>query len=91
MDKDSIVNYYEKLVFECIQKTLVETGMVDTTDAILDIACLALNRLPARYIRHQVDAVFYMTDSEMQGMLDNVDASVRKGYEIVLSNPRRDS
>jgi hypothetical protein len=91
VDKDSIVNYHEKLVFECIQRTLVETGMIDTMDAILDIACLALNRLPARYIRHQVDAVFYMTDSEMQKMLTDVDASVQKGYEIVLSNPRRSS
>jgi hypothetical protein len=38
-----------------------------------------------------VDAVFYMTDSEMQKMLTDVDVSVQKGYEIVLSNPRRSS
>lgn len=88
MEKDSIVNYYEKLVFDCIQKTLVDTGRVHTTDAILDIACLALNRLPARYVRHQVDAAFYMSDADLQKMLANVDAAVHIGHGIVQANPR---
>ena len=88
MDNSSIVNYYEKLVFDHIQRTLVDTRRIDTIDAVLDIACLSLNRLPARYIRHQIDAAFYMTDQERQKMLADVEAAVQQAYEVVLANPR---
>jgi hypothetical protein len=29
-----------------------------------DVACVALNRLPTRYIRHEVDFVFYLSERE---------------------------
>ena len=29
-----------------------------------DVACVALNRLPPRYIRHDVDFSFYLTERE---------------------------
>ncbi len=35
-----------------------------TTDMLADVACVALNRLPARYVRHDVDFMFYLTESE---------------------------
>ncbi len=88
MDNSSIINYYERLVFDHIQRTLVDTRKIGSMDAVLDIACLSLNRLPARYIRHQVDATFYMTDQEQQKMLADVDAAVQQAYEIALANPR---
>ena len=31
---------------------------------LADVACVALNRLPARYVRHDVDMVFYLTEQE---------------------------
>ncbi len=88
VNDSSIVNYYEKLVFDHIQATLVDTRKIGTLDAILDIACLALNRLPSRYIRHRIDAAFYMTDHERQKMQGDVDVAVRQAYEFVLANPR---
>lgn len=88
MNDSSIVNYYEKLVFDHIQATLVDTRKIGTLDAILDIACLALNRLPSRYIRHRIDAAFYMTDHERQKMQGDVDVATRQAYEFVLANPR---
>ncbi len=33
-------------------------------DALCDVACVALNRLPPRYIRHEVDFSFYLTERE---------------------------
>jgi hypothetical protein len=33
-------------------------------DLLADVACVALNRLPPRYIRHEVDFAFYLTDKE---------------------------
>ena len=35
-----------------------------TTDMLADVACVALNRLPARYVRHDVDLMFYLTEQE---------------------------
>lgn len=89
MQSESIVNFYEQLVFDNIERTLVNTGKVAAQDMVYDIACLALNRLPARYIRYHVDAVFYISDEEMEKMLVDVDAAVQNGHEIVLTNPRR--
>lgn len=90
MEDDPIQNYYEELVFDEIQKTLVDTGKVQTEDAIKDIACLALNRLPPRYIRHRVDVIFYMQDNEKNKILSDVADAVHKGYEIVSSNRSRE-
>lgn len=33
-------------------------------DLLVDVACVALNRLPPRYIRHEVDFAFYLTEAE---------------------------
>lgn len=35
-----------------------------TDDMLADVACVALNRLPARYVRHDVDMMFYLTEHE---------------------------
>ena len=90
MDNDSIRNFYEELVFENIQKTLIDTGKIQTMDTVQDIACLALNSLPARYIRYRVDTIFYMPDSEKKKMLDDVAAAVQESYKTVSSKPTRE-
>jgi hypothetical protein len=50
---------------------------------------LALNRLPARYVRHHIDALFYLSDKEREKMYADVDAAVQMGFEVVTSNPRK--
>jgi hypothetical protein len=50
---------------------------------LADVACVALNRLPPRYIRHIVDLSFYLTDRER---LDNeraVDEAVHQAFQFV--------
>ncbi len=61
---DNINNYFEKLVFDFIQTKLNEID--NDEDFLGDIACVALNQLPARYVRHNVDMVFYMTGEERE-------------------------
>ncbi len=61
---DNINNYFEKLVFDVIQSKLNEID--NDEDFLGDIACVALNQLPARYVRHNVDMVFYMTGEERE-------------------------
>jgi competence protein ComFB len=62
----SINNYFEKLVFDVIQEKLYETELDNNEDFLADIACVALNQLPSRYVRHNVDMVFYMTAKERE-------------------------
>ena len=63
---DNIHNYFEKLVFEIIQAKLSNNELEDDEDFLGDIACVALNQLPSRYVRHNVDMVFYMTSEERE-------------------------
>lgn len=63
---NSINNYFEKLVFDVLQEKLYETELDSEDDFLADIACVALNQLPSRYVRHNVDMIFYMTTEERE-------------------------
>lgn len=78
-DFDSIHNYYEHLVFEkLIQK--MNLGVLEE-EFITDIACVALNHLPPRYIRHDVDMAFYLSPNEYE----EIDQKVANAIEYAIS------
>ncbi len=60
---EQVHNYYERLVFEAVAQR-AEAYADFTADMLADVACVALNRLPARYVRHDVDMMFYLTEPE---------------------------
>jgi hypothetical protein len=60
---DQVHNYFERLVFEDVARKASEYPDF-TMDMLGDVACVALNRLPARYVRHDVDMMFYLTEQE---------------------------
>ena len=60
---EQVHNYYERLVFEDVAR-MSQAHPDFTSDMLGDVACVALNRLPARYVRHDVDMMFYLTESE---------------------------
>jgi hypothetical protein len=60
---EQVHNYYERLVFEEVAKRAVNYAEF-TSDMLGDVACVSLNRLPARYVRHDVDLMFYLTEQE---------------------------
>jgi hypothetical protein len=65
MDIASIHNNHEKAVFAAVHEMADHFPHVrDNADMLADIACVALNRLPPRYIRHDVDFAFFQTDRE---------------------------
>lgn len=66
MTFDTINNYFEKLVFDVIKEKLQSNELEQDDDLLADIACVALNQLPARYVRHNVDMIFYMTLEEKE-------------------------
>ena len=83
---DSIHNYYEMLVIENLKEKLPD--QFNNTDYIADIACVTLNHLPPRYIRHDVDMAFYLSPDERQEMLDKVSSAVETAIKIVDSSNR---
>lgn len=60
---EQVHNYFERLVFEEVARRS-ESHPEFTADMLGDVACVALNRLPARYVRHDVDMMFYLTEHE---------------------------
>ncbi|MFV2060205.1 MAG: late competence development ComFB family protein [Gammaproteobacteria bacterium] len=86
MPFDSISNYYEQLVIDSITKNVVVPSDVEHDDFLQDIACVALNKLPARYIRHNVDMIFYTKSDERDEMLKLVDKTVKEAFNYVLKH-----
>lgn len=65
MDTGSIHNTHEKAVYAAVRDMAQHFPHLEGNgDVLADIACVALNRLPPRYIRHDVDFAFFQTDRE---------------------------
>ncbi len=80
---DSIHNYYEHLVLEKIAE--VSERASQDMDYLADIACVALNRLPPRYIRHDVDMTFFMSPIELEEVQHKVSSAVDDAIAYVAS------
>lgn len=78
---DDIHNYYEKLVVQHFANLKLEETY--DTDFIADLICVVLNQLPTRYIRHEVDMVFYLPASERFEMESKVKVAVSKALEFM--------
>lgn len=81
-----ITNYYEKLVVDDL-KTREEAKGKDENE-LADIACVALNRLPARYYRFSVDMAFYLSVQEHQQMEAAVKDAVTHALVFVKEHGR---
>ena len=81
-ETDFIHNYYERLVLEEIASTSERVTSGDK-EFLADVACVALNRLPPRYIRHDVDMTFFMSPQELQEMSQKVADAVRSAIAYV--------
>ncbi len=84
---DSIQNYCELLVYEQIRRNLAEGSLANNPKLLEDIACIALNRLPPRYVREAVDTSFYMTSAEREQLDIGVYNAVNAAVEIVRERP----
>lgn len=88
-DMDFIHNYYERLVVQEIRRT--DERALEDREFLADVACVALNRLPPRYIRHDVDMTFFMSPQEMQEIEDKVTNAVAAALAYVGSRERNDN
>jgi len=79
---EQIHNYYERLVLDEVVRRARDIPGV-TADMVADMACVALNKLPARYVRHDVDLVFYLTESERHQSEAAMDAAITEAMALV--------
>jgi glutathione S-transferase len=64
-DFSSIHNRREREVCdEVLSLAVQQPWLAGNRDLLADIACVALNRLPPHYIRHDVDFSFHQGDQE---------------------------
>jgi len=79
---EQVHNYYERLVFEEVARR--SQAFTDfTSDMLADVACVALNRLPARYVRHDVDMMFYLTEHERHAIELSLEDSLQFAFRFV--------
>ena len=81
-DFEQIHNFYERLVFEEVSHRS-EKYPDFTHDMLADVACVALNRLPPRYIRHAVDYSFYLTEQERLDVNAAIKEAVSYAFNFV--------
>lgn len=79
---EQVHNYYERLVFEEVVRRSAGFPAF-TSDMLADVACVALNRLPARYVRHDVDLMFYLTEQERQAIELSMEEALQYAFRLV--------
>ena len=65
IDFSSVRNANERAVCDAVLASAERyPGLSHDTELLADVACVALNRLQPRYIRHEVDFAFYLSEKE---------------------------
>jgi Late competence development protein ComFB len=82
-DFDSIHNHHEHLVFDAVRALAPRFAHLQDPQLLADVACVALNRVPPRYIRHDVDLAFYLTAKEQAAAALVIDEAVQSAFEFV--------
>lgn len=82
MELDSIHNYFERLVFNEIKENYI--GKELSEEQLTDMACLALNQIPPRYIRYDIDMSFFMTPQQHHEVEQKVALAVETAYHKML-------
>lgn len=81
---ESIHNYYESLVLEEIYNRCYDLDV--DSDQLADIACIALNLIPPKYIRHNIDMSFHMTDEDYLKYKKTVENAVETAFNKILDS-----
>jgi hypothetical protein len=83
-------NYYEQVVSDEIRRQLAVRVNEPEMDFMADVACVALNRLPPKYYRYEVDMAFYMSPNELYEVKERVTKVVGEAIAFVENHSRPD-
>ena len=83
-DFASVRNHNERAVYEAVAAHAERfPGLADKPELLADVACVALNRLTPRYIRHAVDFAFYLSERERRESEQQVLDAVEHAFGFV--------
>jgi hypothetical protein len=83
-DFSTLHNHHEGGVFAAIQEIAPRyPALQHQSDMWVDVACVALNRLPPRYIRHAVDFAFFQSEADRERDLQAVRGAVEFAFGFV--------
>ena len=85
MSFETIRNYYEQMVIKQIQQRFRKEK---NQEYLADVACVALNHLPPRYYRHEVDMLFYMSPVERTEMEDKIETAIDNAVKFIEQRRR---
>jgi len=84
VDFTSITNFQERAVEAAVGGAAARfPGVAGSPELLADVACVALNRLPPRYIRHAADFAFYLSDRDRADAQRQVDEAVEFAFGFV--------
>ncbi len=87
MDFDHFHNFYERLVLDEIVR--LDTEFTTDNNFRADVACVALNHLPPRYVRYDVDMSFFLSPQEYAEIEKKINEAVTKALMHVRNNHNR--
>ena len=83
-DFSSLYNHHERDVIAVVVAAAEDhPDIAGDNDLLCDVCCVALNRLPPRYIRHEVDFSFYLTEHERQEIEQAIAEAVDYAFGFV--------
>jgi hypothetical protein len=91
-DFDAVHNYNERLIFELISDSADRFPTLSDPELLADVACVALNRMPPRYVCHDVDMSSYMSSDDRAKSEAAVKAAVEFAFSFVqarVASPSR--
>ena len=89
IDFSDLHNYYQPLVYQYLLETVAVKEKIEDEELLKDIACLALNLLPARYVRHDVDMAFFLTTQERLTIQNSVIVAVDEALKRISQRERK--
>lgn len=89
---ESARNHLETLVFARVAQLAPQYSHVARSeDHLVDAACLALNMLKPRYIRHSIDMMFHISNADRAKEAAAVDSAVAEAFKILEAGRRKEA
>lgn len=85
-----IKNYMEEVVFNQMKEILTEINVCTCEKCLLDIAAIALNILPPKYVVTEKGMLYSKVDSLGQQFEVDVIAAITRAAVIVKRSPRHE-
>lgn len=85
-----IKNYMEEIVFNLMKEVLEDINVCTCEKCIMDIAAIALNDLPPKYIVSEKGELYSKINALRQQFEVDVIAAITKAAVLVKRNPRHE-